>query len=222
VITVDAVDAAGNAPDGTEVTDLTATPGLVDEAFQLAEGEDSGFKDTPDGDFYVARVDSITPARVKGFDEVRDQVLDDWRTQQIAQRLSDMANDAAAQINEGASLPSVAASLGRDVRETPRAIKRGDSSEIFTNSLLNTLFTEAAGTAAAGRVPLGGSYVVAEVTEVIPADPEADADQVSALKTALEDRIAAELINSYVDDAENSLNVQINEQALSQVVSNLR
>jgi peptidyl-prolyl cis-trans isomerase D len=220
VIAVEAVDRNGMTPDGDEVTALTSTPGMIEAAFDLTEGEDTGFRDTPDGDFYVARLDAIAPAHVQSFDEVREAVLDDWRQDQIAERLAAMADDAASQINGGVSLANVAASMGREVRETPRAIRRGDTSEIFSGSILEELFTNDPGHAIAGPVFLGSSYLVAQVTNVIPADPDAEDAQVDTLQTALEDRVAAELINAYADNAEAQVNVRVNEQALSQVVSN--
>lgn len=221
VITSEGVDSNGMTPDGQLELDLLATPGLVDAVFDLAEGEDTGFRDTIEGDFYVARLTGITPARAKTFDEVRDQVLADWREEQVGDILSAMATEAADRINTGVSLANVAASLGREVRETPRPVRRGDTSEIFTASMLNTLFTEPAGRAAAAPVQLGASYVVAQVTNVIPADVEGENDQIVTLRNALEDRVAGELLNAFVDDAENSLNVRINEQVLSQVTSNI-
>jgi peptidyl-prolyl cis-trans isomerase D len=219
IVTTAGIDRNGLTPDGEEFTTFMQTPGLIDAAFELSEGEDSGFRDTPNGDFYVVLLDNITPSRTKAFDEVREQVLDNWRDNQIDDVLSAMADDAAARINNGEELAAVAASLGRDVRTTPRPIRRGDTSEVFSNTLLNTLFTEPAGMAAASPVFLGSSYVVAQVTEIIPADPDASADQVATLRSGLEDRMAAEIVNLYVDSTEEDLNVRINEEVLSQVLS---
>jgi len=221
VIATAGVDRNGVTADGQLETNLIATPGLLEEIFDLAEGEDTGFRDTLEGDFYVARLTEITPARVETFDEVRDDVLADWQDEQVAEVLSAMATDAAGRINTGVSLANVAASLGREVRETPRAVRRGDTSEIFSASTLNTLFTEPAGRAVAAPVQLGASYVVAQVTEVIPADLETETDQIATLNTALDDRVASELYNAYLDETENSLNVRINEQMLSQVISTI-
>jgi len=221
IVTTAGIDRNGLTPDGEEFATFIQTSGLIDAAFELSEGEDSGFRDTPDGDFYVVRLDSITPSRTKTFDEVREQVLDNWRADQVNVVLSAIADDAAARINNGEALSAVAAGLGRDVRTTPRPIRRGDTSEVFSNTLLNTLFTDPTGTAAASPVFLGSSYVVALVTDIIPADPDASADQVDALRSGLQDRMTAEIVNLYVDNTEEDLNVRINEQILSQVLSTL-
>lgn len=220
VFTAEAIARTGETAAGDVPEDFTRTQGVLRIAFDMVEGEDSGFRDTPEGEFFVVRVNGITAARTRDFEEVRDEVLEDWRRDEVANTLSAMARSAAEAVNGGEDFAAVAGQLGQEVRTSARALRRGDTSEIFSALMLGNLFTQPVGEAVSGTVQLGDSYVVARVTEVIPADPEANGQQVASLRTALEDRIAAELINLYVDRAEAELNVRINDEALDQALSN--
>jgi len=218
-VTTATVDSSGLMADGSIATELVLTQGVMEFAFDLVEGEDSGFRDTPDGDFFVLRVQSITPSRQRAFEDVREQVLDEWRDAETAGVLAGMGDEAVARINGGEDFAAVAQSLGREVRETPREIRRTESSEIFSRSVLNTLFTDAVGTVTSGPVLLGGSYVIARATSVTPADTVAGAEQLANLRVALENEVVAEIIEAYITQTETKIDKQINERILTELVS---
>ncbi len=219
VTTYDAVDRYGMTPDGEMLVQLLAMDGLLEAAFEIVEGEDSGFRDTAAGDFYIVRLDAIMPTRVKPFSEVRDDVLTAWRDDQVDQALAALGEEATARINGGHDFATVAAEMGRTVRTTPRALRRIDNTEVFSNAVLNSLFTEAAGVAVSGRVQLGASFVVARVTNVQAADVSQASDDIAVLQNTLNEEVAGELISVFVDDAERKLGVRINEQVLTQAVA---
>jgi len=146
-------------------------------------------------------------------------VLDEWRDAETAGVLAGMGDEAVARINGGEDFAAVAQSLGREVRETPREIRRTESSEIFSRSVLNTLFTDAVGTVTSGPVLLGGSYVIARATSVTPADTVAGAEQLANLRVALENEVVAEIIEAYITQTETKIDKQINERILTELVS---
>ena len=61
-----AIDASGRTPDGTRLGNLPDPSGFIERAFTTPEGMESDLAETSEGDYYILRVDEVTPAAALG------------------------------------------------------------------------------------------------------------------------------------------------------------
>lgn len=220
VFTVDSVDSSGESPDGASYDDLLAIEGALSQGFSLPEGAESTLQETSDGDFYVVRVDHITPDRQPGLSEIRDSVLTDWRAAEVSRQLGEMAQAAAERINGGADFDEVASELGRIVRSPETPLRRTQTSEVFSRSTLAQLFTLPLRDVVAAEQRTGSGWVVARATRVIAAEP--NNDDIATVHEELSTRLQTEIAEVYMDHARSEADVFINDRALQNTLNNIQ
>ncbi|TGV45713.1 peptidyl-prolyl cis-trans isomerase, partial [Mesorhizobium sp. M2D.F.Ca.ET.160.01.1.1] len=87
VITIEAIDRTGQRPDGSIVKDLPESPELIKAVFSAEPGIENEALTTADNGFVFYEVASITPARDRTLDEVRQKVVADWTATETSKRL---------------------------------------------------------------------------------------------------------------------------------------
>ncbi|MBP6012012.1 MAG: peptidyl-prolyl cis-trans isomerase [Alphaproteobacteria bacterium] len=170
---VDAVDARGNGPDGQSVANL---PGgeFLGQVFAAESGADSETNETSDGIRYVFRVDKVTPQAKKPLATVRDQLLADWRDEELAKRLTKIADDLVKQANVGEKMSAIASSLGVAALRTDPMARYGKTG-IFGPETVAAAARAKIGDFFSGPVAEGKSLVVARLAEIQYQDESPDA-----------------------------------------------
>lgn len=172
--TIAAVDARGNDPAGVAVDGLPGGDFLA-QVFATDAGVDSEFGETPEAVRFVFRVDKVTAAARKPLAQVRDEVLANWRNEELTTRLSKIADDLVKRGNGGQSMASIASSLGvAPLRTDP--MSRYGAQAVFGPDTLERAGEAKVGEFFTGPVADGKSRVVAKVVEVTyedeaPTDP---------------------------------------------------
>jgi peptidyl-prolyl cis-trans isomerase D len=179
------VNREANAPEGKSVVLPESYPNLLSVAFDLDEGEVSNLMETDSGSYYVVRVDSVQPERVRPLDEVRDMVIDEWQKQQRNKTLYQLASGVAGTLaNEN---------IAQVARTTEATLLRNQSfsrsSTQFADGqplpaiMLTAIFSAQKGAATEAFALSDGSYVVAKLTDIEKADPASEAGR-AALQRA--------------------------------------
>lgn len=209
VKTIPAIDARGNDAAGMPITGL---PGgeFVNEVFSTESGADSDTGETADGTRYVFRVDKVTPASHKPLAQVRDEVLANWRSEELAKRLSVIADDLVKKGNGGQSMASMASSLGVAPLRTdpmPRYGKQGvfgaDTLEAAGKAKIGQFFT--------GSVADGKSRVVARLAEVTYQDEEAGNPERMMYGANLRQSFTEDLMEQFGEAVREDVGVSIDE-----------
>lgn len=79
---VEAIDATGRRPDGGAVEGLPGAQQIAQAAFALQQGGTGNLTEIQGGDYFIARVDAITPAALRPLDAIRDEVVAAWQAEQ--------------------------------------------------------------------------------------------------------------------------------------------
>lgn len=115
-----ALDAYGRQPDGKDPREAIPAKSLTLPAAQsLTAGETGQVLDDGKGNYYVVRVDQVTPSQTRPFDEAKPQVLAAWTEDQLYTKAAAAAQDMAKDLREGkpatsfASLPGVSIRLSK-------------------------------------------------------------------------------------------------------------
>src|SRR5690606_28034768 len=101
---VEAVDRSARRPDGSIVSDLPESRRLLQEVFATeAEVENPAIHVGTTG-YLLYEVNEILPERDREFDEVRDEVLADWKAEEASRRASETAAAIEKRLQDGETL----------------------------------------------------------------------------------------------------------------------
>ena len=215
VVTIEAVDRSGRAPDGKPVTSIPQGLDLISQAFASDVGVDNETISYSGG--YVSfDVLGVTPSRERPLDEVKDQVAARWRADQIAGKLRAKAAEMVQKLNQGAKLADEASAIGLKV-ETAEKFKRDATPANLPAGVVAAAFRTAKDSAGQSEGASATEQVVFRVTDVI--DPALDlaSDDAKKLKATLARGFVGEIIDQYIVKMEGEIGVSINQHALAQI-----
>ncbi len=192
-VKVAAVDAGGKDAAGQPVAGLPAGD-FLGQVFAADTGADSDIGEATDGARYMFRVDKVTPGAKKPFDQVRAQVLADWRAEELENKLIKIADDLAKKGDAGQSMASIASSLGMSVLKTD-PMDRNPRHPVFGPDAVSAAGDVKVGGFFSGSVATGVGRVVGRVASV-EFVPEADDDPARQQSAAMLRQVFAE---DYVD-----------------------
>ncbi len=220
-VSVAAVDHAGRDPAGKAVENLPVpAPTLTKIAFDTPAGQVSGLQEVSGSDiFYVVKTDAITPPVLKPFDQVKDEVKEAWLKEQRVKRVAEQAKALVDAVKLDTPLAKLAADQKLTVRTT-KAFDRGARDEPqLPAALVNALFEQLPGGTVNVAVDDGhgndGQYV-AQLKEIQPADPAADAKGVADLQEQLDAEVKEELLKEYTDALRQRFPVEEHPRAIAQ------
>ncbi|MGB6757143.1 MAG: SurA N-terminal domain-containing protein [Xanthobacteraceae bacterium] len=218
IVTVN-VDRSGHDPDGKPVTNIPHAADIVNAGYASDVGVDNDPIDA-DGGYVWYAVTDIAKAHDRNLDEVRAQVTQRWRDDEIAARLKTKAEEILGKLKGGEAFDAVATANKLKI-ETATDLKRGGSSGAITPRMTEAIFSTAkdAYGDSVGDVPT--QWVVFRVTDI--KTPSLDPNSAGA-KTVLQTvqrQMADDVIGQYMAWLEPYLGVKINTAALAQAMGNL-
>jgi peptidyl-prolyl cis-trans isomerase D len=181
----------GSNPRGTMVK------AFDDAVFAMKPGEIAGPIQTEFG-WHVIRLDGVTPAKTRPFDDVKAQIETDLKRQKIAQKFAAAADQFQNLVYEQAdSLAPVAKALGLKVQSSP-LVTRGQAQQIAMGSakLVQALFSPESISAKRNTdaIEVGPSTLMAaRLVEYKPAAPRAYDDVKDEIRRQLVAKAASEL-----------------------------
>ncbi|CDX17969.1 Peptidyl-prolyl cis-trans isomerase D [Mesorhizobium sp. ORS 3324] len=201
VVTVDAIDRTGQRPDGTIVKDLPQSADLIKAVFEAEPKTENEGLTTAGNGFVFYEVQSITPARERTLDEVRQKVAADWTAAETDKRLDAKAQELEKRLKAGATLDVIAGELKLE-KQTKRGLKREADDADFAKEGAAAMFGVGEGGTGLIPSPTGDGQILFKVAEVF--EP-AGADG-----------------SSVPDDAQKSFSAGMSDDLLDQLVAQLQ
>jgi peptidyl-prolyl cis-trans isomerase D len=207
------LDARGNGEDGKPVAlGSVQTPALAAAAFKSGIGVENEALRLPGNGYAWFEVTGIVPARQKPFDEVKAEVLEAWRKDQIRTRLGAKARELVEQLNKGTPVADVAKSVGAEVK-TSKPLKRDGSEEGLPQQAVAQSFTLAEGGASSAASD-AVSRVVFQTVKIAPA-AALDEARTKTLEQELSAQIAEDNFAAYLIGVEKAAGVTIDQKTLA-------
>jgi peptidyl-prolyl cis-trans isomerase D len=218
---VDTVDRSGRAPDGKPIPDLPQQPNVVASAFASDVGVDNDALQLAGGGFLYFDVTGITPSRERTLDEVKDQVAQRWRDDEIARRLKAKTDEMIGKLKSGGTLARLATDAGLQVQKQA-GLQRGKPAGFLPEKLVEAVFSTPKDTPASSEGKQATERYVFSVTDVV--DPALDpaSSEGKAIATSLENSYADDITGEYVARLENEFGVDINQSVVDQVIGGAR
>jgi len=217
VVTIDAVDQQGRAPDGSEVK-LPEKQQLLQEAFESDVGVENPAINLGAVGFLFYEVLETMPARDRTLDEVRDRLVADWTDQEARSKLAALAGEMRKQLDAGTAFAEVAAAHNLEV-QTKRGLKREGNDADFDAAVVAAVFGVVKGQTGVTSGTDGNAQIVFKVTEVTePLDADA-ASVPQQTADSLSRGLADDLLDQLVAKLQGQYGVSVNRNAMAQALS---
>lgn len=216
VVTPVAFDASGTDMEGNTVS-LPDAEGLVSGTFDSDVGIENDVLQVGEQGFLWYDVAEVTPARDRTLDEVRQDVIDAWKTDELAKRLGDTASDLLAKVKSGTPFIALAAETGLEVKNA-QGLTRNTPSEELGRDAITAVFSGPVGTAATSPTADGRGRVVLKITGSSVPDFDPNAQQVVALGNQVSQQIQDTLLGQFITDQEDKAGVEINNAGVSRIL----
>lgn len=218
VVTVDAIDRAGQRPDGTVVAGLPESASLIRAVFDAETGIENEGLTTASNGYVFYEVDTVTSARDRTLDEVRDKVVAAWTKAEAQKRLTAKAEELEKRVRDGAALDAVAAELKLE-KQTKRGLKREADDADFGKDGAAAMFGVPQGAVGVVPAPTGEAEILFKVTEVFePAGADAGSVPEDARK-AFASGMADDLLDELVAQLQTQYEVHVDQTAISQALN---
>jgi peptidyl-prolyl cis-trans isomerase D len=217
-VTTYEVDRSGRDPDGKPAANMSHAADVIKAAFASDVGVDNDPIDA-DGGYIWYDVAAIAPTRERTLAEVKAEVEQRWRDDEIASRLKSKANDMLGKLNSGEQLATLASADGLKI-QTAKNIKRGTASGGVSARMTDAIFQTAkdAYGGVAGDNP--SQWIVFRVLEVNTPALDVNSPDHERMTQTVQRELSADLIGQYVARLEDDLGASVNAAVLAQATGN--
>ncbi len=218
LISIPAVDRSGRDAELKPVEGIPNAATLVQSAFASDVGVDNDPLQLQGGGYVWFEVTGIKQSRERTFDEVKDQLAQRWRDEQIAERLKAKVNELLEKAKSGTSLADLAAANGLQVG-TSFGLKRGGAVQgNLSPKVIEAVFnTPKDGFAIAeGRSPT--EWLLFRVTDVTTPTLDLASDEGRQIEMQIRRAMTGDLLGQYVLRLQSELGTRVNQQALSRAL----
>lgn len=215
---IPAIDDSARNPEGDLVEGLPSINEFLPVLNRTSLGASSTLNETLDGDYFILRVDGATPAQKKPLAEVRDQIVEMWRTREQGRLAEERAAALAEQAAGGKTLAEVASAEGLQV-QTTEPITRTENAPQRTPSpqLSQQLFDIDPGDTT--TVATGNAQIVAQLKEVLPPIEENRAARLERLEQQLTSSLQNDIFQQFLNALQSELSVTINQSLVQQTLA---
>jgi peptidyl-prolyl cis-trans isomerase D len=211
---IDQLDRKGQTPDGS-TPELPSKEELLNFVFTTDVGVENDPLDLKDQGMIWYEVLGVTPRKVKPFDQVKDEVAKDWRSDENRSRLAKYAQGLVNSLAGGKSLDDLATELNTQVLPTEPLKRRGLTVNVLPSAVAQ-VFTLPEGGYGSARTGTEGQRIVFQVEKVTP-PPPLDPRAVATLKAQLDRFLADDIVAEYFGALENRYGVSLNQAALAKL-----
>jgi peptidyl-prolyl cis-trans isomerase D len=212
------VDRSGRDPDGKTVMNIPHAADVISAAYASDVGVDNDPIDA-DGGYIWYSVAAIAPARDRALDEVKAQVEQRWRDDQIAGRLRTKADDLLTKLKAGTGFDALAAADDLKI-QTANDIKRGGSNGAITPRVTAAIFRTGKDSYDSAQGDTPTQWVIFRVIDIkVPKLDPGSPDSKSIAQT-VQRQLADDMIGQYLGWLEADLGTSINTSVLAQATGN--
>jgi peptidyl-prolyl cis-trans isomerase D len=216
LLTIEATDKDGRAPDGTPVVGLPQNVNVLTPIFAADVHGDHDPIQAPGGGYVWYDVAEIKKARDRPLEEVKAQVETRWRDDEIATRIRAKATELLDKLKAGAKLSDIASANGLKV-ETANWIKRGAPPAGIPARAVGAIFSTPKDQIGSADGANAADRILFRVTEIVVPAFDPASDDAKRIAEGLRRVIADDMYAQYIGRLETEVGVTINQNALSQV-----
>jgi len=210
VRTYDNVDARGQDAEGKQIVIGPAAHELVQAAFATRESAESELLETQRGEYFMVRVDRITPARTPALTEVEAKVTEAWQTEERRKLADAKVKAALEKASAGTTFDALAKELGLEMR-TAKPVSRfeADQGNYLTQPVVQELFKLQEGKSQSVRTAEGS--VLVRLKQIEPVDLGKDKEALDRFGKQLDSMVANDLLLQLIAAMRTKYGVVVDE-----------
>jgi peptidyl-prolyl cis-trans isomerase D len=210
------VDRSGRDSSGKLVATIPAAGNVINAAFSSEVGADTYPVDA-EGGYVWYQVDAVTPSRDRKLDEVKTEVEQRWRDDQVAKRLKDKAADLLDKAKNGNALDALATGAGVKV-EKAADLKRGATTVGISPRVIDAVFHTAKDAFGSSEGDKPTLWIVFRVSDVKTPAFDPNSAEGKKLDQQLQRTVTEDLFIQYLAWVQATLGTTVNQAALAQAV----
>ncbi|MDD3182352.1 MAG: peptidyl-prolyl cis-trans isomerase [Alphaproteobacteria bacterium] len=213
-----ALDATGKLPNGTAPKEaIPAKEITLASAQSLDAGETGQVLEDGKGNYYVVRVDQVTPSQTRTYAEAKDQVLAAWTEEKLFAKAAAVAEDIAKQLREGKSATSFASMPGVDVRlSKPMSILSAPDKALPPEIIPQVTHMKKGDVTLAARQ---GKHTIVRLADIVPVDPQKPESSRLKIVDDLRKKLPDNMIEQYIGYMNTLFPQQIDMELLTSLKS---
>ncbi len=188
---------------------------VVTQAFKQGVHQPASLINGPDNTYFALTVDGITPATIKPYDAVQQQVLASWTQAQVQREQEIAATHMLEAMKGGRTLQGVADPLGLQVTTTPPLTRDGQPPAGVPQNLIGPLFGLKQGESTMIETPDG--FVVAQLSGIDTPKPGSDPVGYQQLRASLASSLADDMQAVFAGVVTARANPRINQAVIQQI-----
>ncbi len=217
---VTGLTASGRGTDGEALLENFAQDvrsSILQEAFALSiKGEASPVFETQDGSMMAVILDGITPRSYPDFEDVREELREQWIRDQKFATVQQQASDAFQRLTAmDVSLEDISSELGKRIDVIEKINRQGANADTFIQPSILQLFDTKPGQSA--LVDIEGGVAIARVNDFSWPETDQTSDAYVAFKSNLQNSLQSEVMAAYVNVKSKEYGTLINQRLLDQV-----
>ena len=212
-----AVDQMGNNPLGKPVKGLPSSSLFLEKIFSTPRGETTNIEETQAGEFFVLKVEAITPPKLKPMAAVREKIRVLWKQNQVRIK----AKNKAILIQKAAKISSA---LTKEAKRTGYSIYTSQPVSRFSSSQNSKVPSSILGPLFKAKqkdieiAPSNDGYFIAQVKEIIPAETGKTKSKTTSLRSQIQNVVAADTVSQYLSALRSPYPVTIDQKAVTQAI----
>lgn len=213
---IELVDAKGDTPQGVAAGPILGQREMLAAAFKLEQGAQSDVITTPANDYFVVRVDNVTPSKLKDLASARNDVLKEWQKLQQQNMATELAIKVLGEAKKGTVMQMIASQFGVESSAESNLSRESDAwPKYIPGAFAKDLFALKIGDAS--QFPTEDGVLVARLTAVRHPVAVEDADVTSTFAQKSSDVMQGELFDAYSQSLRRRYKVEINQTAIDKL-----
>ena len=210
-VTVTAVDADGNHPDGTAVPELQGKAYLLKPVFEAVANDSGQVHEAKDGTAYAFVVSTITPPALKPLETVKAQVTKDYLVKANADAAMARATALAAEAKNGTTFSALAKETNAIIVPVGPLVRTAKDKAVPPD-VITILFTLGKPGDVAVAAAEDGPVLV-RLAEILPVTAPAAAQSASLQKT-ISGKLQEDITAGYYDALRQIYPVKVHQQTV--------
>jgi len=216
---VSSFDKQGNGPDGKPNKQIPDLDKFIDVTFKTDEKTESSVITSKGGVYYVLRVETLSPEKLRPLAEVKSEVVKAFNEYETSRHVADLAS----KIDEELAKKMPAQDIIANHKLTPAATgaiyrdSKALGSAVLIPSFVTSVFSSELGTLTSPSRDKNGDYYLAQVSSVAPAIATETQDN-KARKTELTQSMQEEMMMQYLRYLQIRFPVTVHQDTLEQII----
>ncbi|EJF90712.1 peptidyl-prolyl cis-trans isomerase [Bartonella tamiae] len=215
------LDSQGLTPDGTSISDIKNRDNVLQTIFQSSKDSDIDPLTDQNGGYIWLNVEEIIPQRTRSFDEIKQTLIENWKSEQTQKQLDQVSQQIAHSLQQGKSLDQLAQEFHLQ-KQTARGLQRGVAAEIFGQTGVNDVFSSDTNHSGVTTGTNHNARIIYQVTGAI--EPlNTSAQSLNAQEKKMIDAMMGEDLRLEMLQVANEQHpIKVNTQNYSRILNNLQ